>query len=182
MSETMRDQLRGRLVAQYSMLRRQLEFIVGSKDRAADALQETWVKLGAIKEMPVNNADAYLLRVASNVAIDQHRREMHHHLVDADVDELVEIEDEAADPLRVVSARIEIEELQATLAKLSPRRQAIFLAATVEGQLIRDIAARFDISVSMVEKELRYAMRECRRRLQIAEPNREPKCRGKNCD
>lgn len=170
MSETTRDQLRSRLVAQYSKLRRKLEFMVGSTDRAADALQETWIKLGAVKEMQVGNADAYLLRVASNVAIDQHRREAHQHLVDVDIDELVEIEDELVDPERIVSARLEVEALQFTLSKMPPRRRAIFLAATVEGQLVRDIAARFEISISLVEKELRYVMRACRDRMQSVEP------------
>jgi RNA polymerase sigma factor (sigma-70 family) len=161
MSQATRDRLRALLISRYVQLRRQLEFIVGSKDGAADALQETWLRLGTMKEATVANADAYLLRMAANVAIDQHRREAR-HLSEGEIDELFEVEDPLADPARIVAARLEVEALQAILLELTPRRRAIFLAATVDGLLIREIAERFDISISLVEKELSYALRQCK--------------------
>jgi RNA polymerase sigma factor (sigma-70 family) len=164
MSENTRERLRGLLVSRYAKLRRQLEYMVGSKDGAADALQETWLRLGTMKEATVTNADAYLLRMAANVAIDQRRREVR-HLNEGEIDELFDVEDELADPERIVSGREEVSTLQATLLELTPRRRAIFLAATVEGQVNREIAERFGISVSLVEKELSYALRECKTRL-----------------
>ncbi|WP_297352515.1 RNA polymerase sigma factor [Paraburkholderia sp.] len=178
MTETTRDRLRTLLISRYAKLRRQLEYMVGSQDGAADALQETWLRLGSMKEATVTNADAYLLRMAANVAIDQHRREAR-HLNEGELDELFEVEDELADPERIASAREEILALQATLLELTPRRRAIFLAATVEGLVNREIAERFGISLSLVEKELSYALRQCKTRLRETVPSREGTAKGR---
>jgi len=157
-----RSRLKGLLTSRYSHLRRRLEYIVGSRDRAADALQETWLRLEAMSEpTSVANADAYLLRIAANIAIDQHRDERR-HLNEGEVDEMLKVQDELADPERVVSARREVEALQGVVRELTARQQAILMAARVEGQLNREIAGRFGISESLVEKELRHALRHCR--------------------
>lgn len=149
-------------MSRYAHLRRRLEYIVGSKDRAADALQETWLRLDAMNEpASIANADAYLLRMAANVAIDQHRDEQR-HLSEGEIDEMFGVPDELVDPERVVSARREVEALQGVVRELTPRQQAILMAARVEGQLNREIAGRFGISESLVEKELRHALRYCK--------------------
>lgn len=165
MPDSTRTRLRTLLVSRYTYLRRRLESIVGSKEGAADALQETWVRLDAMSEsMPVGNADAYLLRMAANVAIDQHRRDRR-HLSEGEVDALFEVSDEMADPERIVSARREVDELEQVLLELPARRREILLAARVDGQLNREIADHFGISQSLVEKELRHALRYCRERM-----------------
>jgi RNA polymerase sigma factor (sigma-70 family) len=162
MSDTTRSRLKSLFTLRYAHLRRRLEYIVGSKDGAADALQETWLRLDTMSEpAAVANADAYLLRIAANVAIDQHRDEQR-HLNEGEIDEMFEVQDELVDPERVVSARREVETLQDVVRTLTPRQQAILLAARVEGQLNREIAERFGISESLVEKELRLALRHCK--------------------
>ncbi|WP_398491335.1 RNA polymerase sigma factor [Variovorax sp.] len=165
MPDSLRSTLRLRLTARYAELRRSLERIVGSRDDAADALQETWVRLEATATAgSVRNADAYLLRMAANIAIDTHR---HNNvlLTDGDVEELMNIADEVGDPLRTVAARSELATLDAVLAEMPPRRRAILIAARMDGLLNTEIAERFGISESSVEKELRHAMRHCRERM-----------------
>lgn len=162
MADDARTRLRSLFVAKYAHLRRRLEFIVGSREGAADAMQETWLRLDTMSEpAQVANADAYLLRIAANVAIDQHRREQR-HLSAGEVDELFEVGDELADPDRIVSARRDIDALQQVIDTLPSRQRAILMAARIDGLLNREIAERFGISESLVEKELRYALRACR--------------------
>ncbi|WP_175838885.1 RNA polymerase sigma factor [Burkholderia anthina] len=162
MAEDARTRLRTLFVAKYAHLRRRLEFIVGSRDGAADAMQETWLRLDTMNDpAQIANADAYLLRMAANVAIDQHRREQR-HLSTGDVDALFEVGDELAEPDRIVSARRDIEALQQVLDTLPSRQRAILVAARIDGLLNREIAERFGISESLVEKELRHALRACR--------------------
>jgi RNA polymerase sigma factor (sigma-70 family) len=165
MSDTARVNLKDLLVSRYTYLRRRLEFLVGSKDSAADALHETWLRLDTMTdEAPLANADAYLLRMATNVAIDQYRRE-HRQLHEGEIEELFDIPDELADPQRIVAARHEVEALKAILRGLPPRRRDILLAARIDGQLNREIAERFGISLRLVEKELSEALKYCNARM-----------------
>ena len=165
MPEALRSRLRALLVSRYAQLRRKLEYIVGSVEGAADALQETWLRLETMpRTAAVSNPDAYLLQMAVNVATDQYRRE-HRKLTNGDIDAMFDVEDELADPERIAMGRSEIEALEEALRKLTPRRRDILLAAHVDGLLNREIAERFDISQSLVEKELRHALRDCQERL-----------------
>ncbi len=77
------------------------------------------------------------------------------------MDETFEIEDELADPERIVAARREVEALTQVLRGLSPRQQEILPAARIEGELNREIAARLGISVRLVERELSLALKYC---------------------
>lgn len=166
MSDTTRNQLRQILVSRYGYLVRRLERVIGSKDGASDALHETWMRIGnANVSAPIVNADAYILRMANNVAIDQHRRDVRHGH-DDDADTLLEVPDELSDPERVVAARRKVDALKDALRGLPPRRRAILLAARVEGQLNRDIAEQFGISLRLVESELSAALKYCLKRVQ----------------
>jgi RNA polymerase sigma factor (sigma-70 family) len=168
MSESTRLFLKNLLVSRYMVLRRRLQQRLGSTGRAEEALHETWLRLETMPEMgPVSNADAYLLRMATNAVIDQHRREYRETEVDVEeVDELFEIEDELADPERIVAGRMTVEALAAALEGLTPRRRRVLVAARIHGQTNAQIAARMDISVRLVEKELSEALKYCESRLQ----------------
>ncbi|MDC8756441.1 RNA polymerase sigma factor [Janthinobacterium fluminis] len=157
--------LRARLAARYAELRGKLERIVGSKDDAADAIQETWLRLQALPEAaPVHNPDAYLLRMAANIATDKYRQD-NVILSRGELDELIQVADEASDPERIASARSDVAALSAVIARMPARRRAILIAARVDGQLNSEIAERLDLSLSTVEKELRYALEYCKERL-----------------
>ncbi|QRF62032.1 RNA polymerase sigma factor [Variovorax sp. UC122_21] len=169
--------LRARVVARYAELRGRLERIVGSRDDAADAMQETWLRLattagetGAQPGSPasnpatIHNPDAYLLRMAANIAIDRYRQD-DALLARVEIDALVHIVDETADPERIASARSDIEALGEVLARMPARRRAILVAARVEGRLNSEIAQRLDVSLSTVEKELRAALDYCKKHL-----------------
>ncbi|WP_422086746.1 RNA polymerase sigma factor [Variovorax sp.] len=167
MSENISSTLRARMVARYVELRGKLERIVGSRDDAADAMQETWLRLAsasASDAATVHNTDAYLLRMAANIATD-HYRQNNVLLVRGEIDELVHMVDEAGDPERIASARSDVQALSLVLARMPARRRAILVAARVEGQLNSEIAQRMDLSLSTVEKELRAALEYCKKHL-----------------
>lgn len=165
MSDTTHNSLLKRLTLRYTELRRKLEYIVGSKEDAADAMQETWLRVeGMSQTATIQNPDAYLLRIASNIAIDTHRRNSV-LLAEDDIEALLHIADETEDPLRTVAARNELVTLERILSEMPPRRRAILVAARMDGLLNTEIAERFGISVSAVEKELRQAIQHCRTRM-----------------
>lgn len=166
----LRTKLKRHLSSRYAVLRWRLERVVGCKHNAADALQETWLRLEAMvapgpAAAPVNNPDAYLLRMAANIATDAYRRDRI-IVTEREREELMHMADEAgddiSDPARIVSARLDVQALDVALAGLSPRRRAILTAARIDGMLNADIAERFGISVAMVKKELQAAMQHCK--------------------
>jgi RNA polymerase sigma factor (sigma-70 family) len=165
MSDDQRGDLKQRLVSHYAYLVKRLERFVGSKDGAAEALHETYLRLDkAGKVGPVLDADAYILRMAHNVVYDQHRGNQR-YVTQEDIDEIFEGPDELADPERIVAARRKVDVLKDAMEGLPPRRQAILLAARLDGHLNREIAERFGISLRLVEKELGLALAHCTARM-----------------
>lgn len=179
MSDSVRASLKALLVARYTTLCRRLERLVGSEENAADALQETWLRLEALPEggTPVAT-EAYLMRMATNVAIDQYRREKR-HLNEGEVDEMFEIADELSDPERIVAARHRVEALKTVVRGLSPRQREILQAARLGGELNREIAERLGISLRLVEKELSYALQYCNERMREMAAEEESSTRGR---
>ncbi|WP_233839118.1 RNA polymerase sigma factor [Paraburkholderia sp. ZP32-5] len=160
MSDSPRARLKALFVSRYQYLRRHLEYYTGSKDNAADALHDAWLRLENMGEASTTVSDAYLLRVATNAATDRYRREQWYLLGD-EVDEIFEVEDELADPQRIVAARREVDALKVVVEGLSPRRREILLAARVDGEMNAAIAKRLGISLRLVERELSEAIKQC---------------------
>jgi RNA polymerase sigma factor (sigma-70 family) len=166
MTDNTRALLKKLLITRYAHLAKRLEHLAGSKDVAEDALQETWLRLETMSVVaPVANAGAYLLSMATHAVTDRYRRERR-HMHEEEVDELFQVEDELADPERIVAARRKIEALKLVLMDMTPRRRSILLAARVDGQLNREIAERFGISLRLVERELAAAMKHVAVRLE----------------
>ncbi len=177
-SQNTRAHLKALLITRYTHLGRQIERFVGSKDDAADVLQETWLRLEAMPEIGLRHGEAYLLRMASNIAVDQFRRERRHFHED-EVDETFEVADELADPERIIAARRQVNALMQVLRGLPPRQQEILRAARIEGELNREIAARLGISVRLVEKELSLALKYCNQGMWEAVAARRSSPRGR---
>ncbi len=161
MSDDTRSVLKNLLVTRYSALLKRLERATGSANDAGDVLHDTWLRLETMAEVgPIENAEAYLAGTTHHAATDYFRRERR-HVHEEEVDELFPIPDDLADPERIVAGRHKIDQLKVILLELTPRRRAILLAARVDGQLNREIAERFGISLRLVEKELGFALKYC---------------------
>lgn len=171
MPQTTRSRLKQLLQEQYGDFKTRLGRLLRSEDGAADALQDAWLRVDAMAESEaIVNPRAYLFRMALNIARDRHRSEAL-RASDTDVEEVMHlVHDELSDPARITDARNQIDVLASAMRGLTPRRRAILIAVRVEGAMIRTIAERYGVSVSLVEKDLRLAIAHCRARLEQAPP------------
>jgi RNA polymerase sigma factor (sigma-70 family) len=165
MTEATWAALRALFVDRYSEFKHRLARRLGSADLAAETLQETWLRL----ERPgnpgvVERPDAYLFRIALNVAADR-RDADHRRLALSEIEVLRHLDDDELDPERIAESRSEITALARALDELPPRCRAIFVAARLDGTPHKDIAARYGISTRMVERELKRALEHCSERL-----------------
>jgi RNA polymerase sigma factor (sigma-70 family) len=116
---------------QWSVLRSRLKRQTGSHELAEDALQETWLRLSRMKGGPIDIRDqhAFILRVASNIAIDLARRENRHGgRCISDEAVLAAIEDACPSPERVVIDRDQLRLLVLALSQLPARpRRALLM-------------------------------------------------------
>jgi len=157
--------LRALLVNRYGEFKVRLARRLGSTELAAEALQETWLRLqrpgqpGAL-ERP----DAYLFRIALNIAAN-HRDAARRRLALSEIEALRHVDDDELDPERIVTSRSEIAALAGALDELPARCRAIFFAARLDGMPHRTIAERHGISTRMVEREIKRALEHCSKRL-----------------
>ncbi|NEU99015.1 RNA polymerase sigma factor [Bradyrhizobium uaiense] len=153
--------LRALFIERYQDLKSRLARRLGSLEWAEDALQDTYLRLNGREIVgDVRNPAAYLLRSAFHVALNQ-RRADNRRLNAEEVEALLNLADDAPDAVRVISGRSDLERLKQVMAELPPRPRAILLAARLEGLSRQEIAQRFGISVSLVEKDLRRAQEHC---------------------
>ncbi|MCX5589749.1 RNA polymerase sigma factor [Alcaligenes endophyticus] len=165
MSELLRRRLRQSLLARYEQLRTRLERVLGSPEDAADALQETWVRIEGISSASVvHNDDAYLWRMANNIAVDAHHKR-YKLLTTVELDDLVHIVDEGADTLQQVAAKLEMQQLLAMLQDMPERPRLVLLAARVDGLSYAQIAQQHNMSTALVNKEMCRALAYLRKQL-----------------
>ncbi|GJD32323.1 putative RNA polymerase sigma factor FecI [Methylobacterium adhaesivum] len=149
-------------------LRRFLLRLLGSADAAADAHQETYLRmLGALSRTNVDHPSAFLFQIANNVALRmRNRRRLEGTLFQPVTDlDLAEIVDGYALPERQVIARQELRRLAAAIDTLPPRCREVFLLVRFENLSNGEAAIRLGISRNMVEKHLIKALLQIRRHL-----------------
>lgn len=153
------------LALQYDDLKRRLVMRLGNVDLAADALQDTWLRLqGRHAVGAIASPGAYLFRMAFNAAIDRRRAESR-RLSAAEVEDLLELADAGPGPAEATEVRSDLEALARAMEELPERRRNILLAARVEGLTQPEVARRFGISLRLVELELQRAQEYCAARL-----------------
>ncbi|MCG2841374.1 RNA polymerase sigma factor [Sandaracinobacter sp. RS1-74] len=160
-----RQNLRRTLAERYRQIRARLSRRLGSDSLADEALHETWLRLGKGGELaPVANEEAYLIRVAMNLASDLRiGEERHAHTVE--LEEIAGHADEAPDAHRAADAKLKVEKILEALQELPPRQADIFLACFMHGASTEDMAARYGVSPRTVQTDLRAAVFHCARRL-----------------
>lgn len=138
---------------------------VGCMDTAADIFQSIVESLlHREPNPPIQNVRAYLYRAAKNASINHRRSEA----VRAQYAENVQHAVESADTLspdRVVEGQEALVKLTAALAELPALTREIFVLYRIKGMKQTEIAQRFDLHVSTVEKRLRTAVLHCQARL-----------------
>jgi RNA polymerase sigma factor (sigma-70 family) len=159
--------LRSTLIERYDELTQRLCRALGSQASAENALHDTYLRLVRenLAELgEIRNPRNYLFRMALNVATSNRRREPQ-WLTYAESDAFLETLDDRPDPEQVAAGRSELALVQKFLGELPPRRRAIFEAAWIDELPQKEIAARHDLSVRMVQIELKQAMDHIAERL-----------------
>ncbi len=150
---------------QWKLLRSLLKRQTGSQELAEDALQETWLRLARISGSTDHILDrqAFILRVAGNIAIDLARKESRHGARCVSDDAVLDaVADASPSPETVVIDRDRLRALVKALAQLSPKPRAALLMSRCDGLTHATIAARLKVSESMVARYLVQALRHCR--------------------
>lgn len=149
--------LREYLASNYAHLHRRLWRHLGCADMAGDCLHDAWLRLGA-STVPsaVHSPEAYVFRVACNVAIDG----LLQCASEADA-ALEQMPDHAPGPAAVAEARSELADMAGAIQRL-PRRHQNILADLRINELTRDeVALRYGLSLRSVDTALRQALDYC---------------------
>lgn len=150
---------------------------LGNSADAEDVLQDLWLRLERHVSGPVANGEAYLHKVALNLANDlvrqRHRgraRDGAWHEASAGDDAQGEA-DPAPSPEREVAARQQLARVGAAITALPERAGDVFRRHRLHGESHGEIAATLGISRSAVEKHMATAMRHLAEALSDVEEN-----------
>jgi len=161
---------------------RLLEFIrrrIGDAAEAEDVLQDALYELVVAYRMtqPVEQAGAWLARVARNRIIDRFRRKRPELLADqssarADNDDDGAFEDllpaEEDGPESAVMRELLLEEMEMGLGELPPEQREVFLAHELDGLSFRELSRRTGVGVNTLLSRKRYAVLYLQERLRTA--------------
>jgi RNA polymerase sigma-70 factor (ECF subfamily) len=158
--------LRQTLLARYDTLIRYLTRRLGSADRAAEALQDAYLKLERTNEIePVRDPEAYLLRMAANLAKVRSRTEQRRSRTEEASVDPNDLGDMFPDPETVAMDRSEINALKRALAELPARQREIVILARVRELSHGEIAERFGVSTRTVRVDLQHAVEYLAKRI-----------------
>jgi RNA polymerase sigma factor (sigma-70 family) len=138
-------------------LRRLLKSRGRSPHDIDDLVQEAFLRLQVYcRDHVVRHEEAFLVRTALNLSMEQGRRTRRANVSTAESD-LAEIMDPAPHADDVVAGEQRLLRLELGLQRLTPRSREVFLLHRSEGLSYLQIASQLDISVSMVEKHVARA-------------------------
>jgi RNA polymerase sigma factor (sigma-70 family) len=137
---------------------------------AEDILQDVWLELYAATDA-LEQAGAWLYRVARNRIIDRARRKKEEPLPTADDEDgrswLEEnLPDPAAGPDAAYARSVLLGSIQAALQALPPEQRDVFVAHEIEGISFADMSAQWRVPQNTLLARKRYAVLALRARLQ----------------
>lgn len=130
---------------------------VHSSEDADDLVQDVFSRLAAQDLASIENVQGYLFQIAANVLRDKARRASVRSIV-AHAPEDFDVEDEAAfSPERILQSREAVHMMVAALYELPDMVRIVFSQYHLDGIAQVDIARRFGLSLSTVEKHMARA-------------------------
>ncbi|WP_241973660.1 RNA polymerase sigma factor [Aliidiomarina shirensis] len=165
-----------RLLAEHDIaIRRFVRIKLGTNQDCDDVMQEVYVRLSQIDDLPQRLADrldtarSYLIQIANNLLIDRARRaqvrcaNMHRGEY--------ETATSLHAPERILSGKRKLQQIDKALAKLKPEKRQAFLLHRVEGLSYREIGDQLSVSVSTVEKYISAALLAIRKTVATTSSN-----------
>ena len=133
---------------------------------AEEVAQEAYARMLKLDEPDtISHLQAYLFKIASNIAIDRIRsqsRQPQHVTLDAVTEGVMT---PFPDVGRVVEARQQLQLISEIVAELPPKCRKAFLLYKFKGQSYREIATHMQLTESMIRKYVLRAIVYCRTRL-----------------
>ncbi|MDB5581658.1 MAG: subfamily polymerase sigma-24 factor [Bradyrhizobium sp.] len=141
-------------------------FIRKGADReiAEDLAHEVFVRVSKNNLDGVTRPEAYLFATASSVLIDRSRRLKARHADEHDPIDNFEIESVVPSVTRVIEGKEALMRLAVVLDQLPERTREIFLLSRLDRLSNTQLAARYGISVSSIEKHMKKALAHLRKR------------------
>jgi RNA polymerase sigma factor (sigma-70 family) len=133
---------------------------------AEDILQEVFYELVVANRLmkPLEQASAWLFRVASNRIIDLFRKKKPEAFADEEtLDDLLPSPD--AGPEALYARGVLLDEMDAALDELPEEQREVFVAHELQGRTFKELAAESGVSVNTLLSRKHYAVLHLRRRL-----------------
>ena len=137
---------------------------VADEGDAEDILQDVFYELVEANWLtrPVEQASAWLFRVARNRIIDFFRKKRPVHFEDG-IEDLLPSPD--AGPEAAYVRSLLWEELEQALAELPEEQRAVFIAHEIDGRSFKDLALETGVPMNTLLSRKRYAVLHLRERL-----------------
>lgn len=150
------------IAGHYERLRHRLMRHLGCPALASECLHDAWLRLGEMDvRAAVQNPEAYVYRVACNVAMDRMRSHRPWQYAGIADDALDHVADEAPGPEHIAADRSKLAAVDRAMARLPRRHRAVLVALRID-ELSRDeVARRQGISLRSVDTALRQALDHC---------------------
>lgn len=134
---------------------------LGNREDAEDLAQEVFVRVAHQKpQQRINNVEAFVFRIASNLLKDRFRRNRSHrvqqHISDCECAQ--GRLGEAPSEENVYQQQERLKMFLSALDELPPRCRTVFLLQRYEGLTYTEVAQKLGISVSAVEKHMMKAL------------------------
>ncbi len=139
---------------------------------AEDILQDVWLEFHLASDV-IEQAGAWLFRVAKNRIVDRARKKKEEPLADVDVEAGEDgrswlednLPDPAAGPDAAYARMVLLGSIEAALQALPPEQRAVFVAHEIEGLSFADMAAKWQLPQNTLLARKRYAVLALRERL-----------------
>lgn len=150
------------LAANYTRLHQRLQRHLRCPDLASDSLHDAWLRLGEMSVSgPVQNPEAYVYRVACNLAMDRLRSNRPWQYASDVTSELEALADQSPGPELIAEARSDWEAFERAMERLPRRHRSALIGLRIEEKTRQEVADRLRISLRSVDTALCQALNYC---------------------
>ena len=155
---------------EHGRLRRLLTRLTGNRATAEDLVQEAFVRvLSGRQQDEIQSYEAYLTRVARNLALNHLRRLRMGIEVSVETEVIQALADDQPSAEMAIIARQSLEQILRAIVALPPRRREVFILHRFDHLTYDQIAARLHISRNTVMVQIVNALADLRRAMLEAE-------------
>lgn len=133
-------------------------------DSCEDLTHEVFARVSRRSVADLANPEAYVFSSASSVYVDHVRRRKSHFADAHDGIDGLDFESEAPGPARVLEGKEALHRLSSILEELPQKTREILLLSRLEGLSNTQLATRFELSTSAIEKHLARGLLHVRKR------------------